>query len=101
MRRKVSFEQHNVRDWLILNVFFKKSNKAIPYISATYRTHSLLNDIRSSILQVLIVDTGDRQIDLAPWLEFVDEKGIVHFRENGGPEAAVTASHLIFSSYLT
>lgn len=68
-------------------VFFNTSNKAMPYISAPYRQQSLINDIRSSILQVPIADTDGRQIDLAPWPKFVDEKGIVHFKDNGRPEA--------------
>jgi dimethylaniline monooxygenase (N-oxide forming) len=59
----------------------------MPYISAPYRTRSLLNDIRSSILQVPIADVGERQIDLAPWPESIDEKGVVKFRDNGRPEA--------------
>ena len=59
----------------------------MPYISAPYRTRSLLNDIRSSVLQVPVADTGERQIDLALWLESVDEKGVVKFRDNGRPEA--------------
>lgn len=31
-------------------------------------------------------DTGDRRIDVAPWLERIDEDGVVHFRDNGRPE---------------
>ena len=59
----------------------------MPYISAPYRTHSLVNNIRSSILQVPIAETGGRQIDLAPWPESIDKNGIVKFRDNGRPEA--------------
>jgi dimethylaniline monooxygenase (N-oxide forming) len=59
----------------------------MPYISAPYREQSLINDIRSSILQVPIADTGGRQIYLAPWPEVINEKGIVHFKDNGRPEA--------------
>jgi dimethylaniline monooxygenase (N-oxide forming) len=30
---------------------------------------------------------GDRKLDLAPWPDYVDEKGIVHFKNNGHPES--------------
>jgi dimethylaniline monooxygenase (N-oxide forming) len=59
----------------------------MPYISAPYREHSLINDIRSSILQVPIAETRGRKIDLAPWPEVIDKQGIVHFKDNSRPEA--------------
>jgi hypothetical protein len=59
----------------------------MPYISTPYREQSLLNGVRSAILQVPIADTSGRHIDLAPWPEFIDEKGIVHFNDNDRPEA--------------
>jgi dimethylaniline monooxygenase (N-oxide forming) len=53
-------------------------------VSAPYRPkeHSLLEKIRSTIIAIPPVDTGGRQIDLAPWPERIDENGIVHFRDN-------------------
>lgn len=67
------------------NVFFNKSNKAGPYVSAPYRPKqkSLLEAIRSAIIAIPPVETQRRQIDLAPWPERIDENGIVHFRDNG------------------
>ncbi|TID21542.1 FAD/NAD(P)-binding domain-containing protein [Venturia nashicola] len=70
-------------------IFFNKSTKAMPYISAQYRTNSLLNKIRACIAQVRIPETGGRNIDLAPWPSHFDEKGVVRFTENGRPEAEV------------
>jgi dimethylaniline monooxygenase (N-oxide forming) len=66
----------------------------MPYISAPYRQKSLLNDIRSGILQVPIADTGGRQIDLAPWPEYI-EKGIVKFKDNERPEAEVMRNKVV------
>ncbi|QDS74430.1 hypothetical protein FKW77_006147 [Venturia effusa] len=70
-------------------IFFNKSMKAMPYLSAQYRTNSLLNKLRACIAQVRIPETGGRKIDLAPWPSHFDEKGVVRFTENGRPEAEV------------
>jgi len=61
----------------------------MPYISAQYRTTSLVDKVRSCIAQVPIVDTKGRTINLAPWLQHISEKGVVRFVENGRPEAEV------------
>ncbi|KAF2434419.1 dimethylaniline monooxygenase [Tothia fuscella] len=68
-------------------IFFNKSTKAMSYISAPYRTDSLVNKARSHIAQVPIPDTCGRVIDLAPWPDYIDEHGVVHFTENGRAEA--------------
>ncbi len=63
----------------------------MPYISEPYRAESessLIQRIRSSIIQVPIADTHGRQIDLAPWPEKFDHNGVVTFRNNGRPEYA-------------
>lgn len=70
-------------------VFLNKSTNAMPYISEQYRTSTLLNKIRSRIVQVPLVDTHGRKIDLAPRPKEIDEKGVVIFTENGRPEAEV------------
>lgn len=70
-------------------IFFNKSNKAMPYISAPYRHEcesSLVDRIRSSLIQVPIADTHGRLIDLAPWPERIDHDGVVRFRDNGAKE---------------
>lgn len=64
-----------------------KSDKAMHYISAPYRTNTLIQRIRRCIAQVQIPPTNGRVIDLAPWPEYIDEDGIIHFTENGRPEA--------------
>lgn len=70
-----------------LLVFFTKSSRAMPYISAPYRSKSILHRIRSFIAQVHLPDTNNRVIDLAPWPSHVDEDRVIHFTENGRPEA--------------
>ncbi|KUJ17447.1 FAD/NAD(P)-binding domain-containing protein [Mollisia scopiformis] len=70
-------------------IFFNKSTKAMPYITSQYRRSSIGNTLRSYIAQVPLVPTHGRQIDLAPWPQSIDEKGIVHFTENSRSEAEV------------
>lgn len=67
----------------------------MPYITEQYRETSTLNTIRSYIAQAPIVDTGGRRIELAPWPERFDEDGIVHFVENGRPEAEVVRKKVV------
>ncbi|KAK0654763.1 hypothetical protein B0T16DRAFT_318386 [Cercophora newfieldiana] len=72
-------------------IFFNKSNKAMPYISAPYekqQNSSLIQRIRSSIIQVPISPTHGRHIDLAPWPSHFDKAGTVNFTNNGRPEYA-------------
>lgn len=68
-------------------IFFNKSTRAMPYISEQYRTTSLINTLRSYVAQVPLADTQGKKIELAPWPESVDGKGIVKFVENGREEA--------------
>lgn len=70
-------------------IFFNKSNKAMTYISAPYKAEceaSLVDRIRSSLIQVPVADTHGRHIDLAPWPEKIDKNGVAHFRDNGRVE---------------
>lgn len=68
-------------------VIFCKSAKAIPYISEQYRSQSMLNKLRSWLINVPIQPTGGRKIELAPWPSHFDENGVVHFRKNDRPES--------------
>jgi len=68
-------------------VFFTKSSRAMPYISAPYRSNSIVHRIRSSIAQIELPDTKKRVIDLAPWPSHIDEQSVIHFTDNGRPEA--------------
>ena len=66
-----------------------KSNNAMPYISEQYRPRSKtkFEEKRSQYLSVPPVDLRGRRIDLAPWPEYFDEQGVVHFQDSGRPEA--------------
>ncbi|KAK3313365.1 hypothetical protein B0H66DRAFT_350202 [Apodospora peruviana] len=69
----------------VSRIFFNKSSNAGPYISAPYRRNakrSTIDKIRSAIIQAPIKDTGDRQIDLAPWPESVSCAGVVKFNNS-------------------
>ncbi|KAH8665114.1 hypothetical protein BGZ60DRAFT_489609 [Tricladium varicosporioides] len=92
----VSGTKHGIDQWIgglpdetyhTSELFFTKSSRAMPYISAPYRSRSLLHRIRSSIAQVQLPDTKGRVIDLAPWPSHIDANGIIHFTDNGRPEA--------------
>ncbi|KAK9772394.1 putative FAD/NAD(P)-binding domain-containing protein [Seiridium cardinale] len=70
-------------------IFYTKSIKALPYISAPYRaiqSSTLSQRIRSSIMQLPVVDTKGRTIDLAPWPSHINDDGLVQFQNNGRAE---------------
>ncbi|KAJ5882006.1 dimethylaniline monooxygenase [Penicillium soppii] len=69
--------------------FYCKSTKAMPYISAPYRSSSWVHRLRSNIVQAVLPDTGSRKIDLAPWPKYIDEDGVVHFEKTSRPESKV------------
>ena len=58
----------------------------MPYISAPYRSKSILHRVRSFIAQVPLPNTNNRVIDLAPWPSHIDSDGVIHFMESGRPE---------------
>ncbi|KAK4171252.1 hypothetical protein QBC36DRAFT_199738, partial [Triangularia setosa] len=73
----------------VSKIFFNKSSKTSPYISYPYRLNSkrsLIDRIRSGIIQSPIPSTNGRHIDLAPWPESVSLDGVVRFKDSGRPE---------------
>ncbi|KAK4639942.1 LOW QUALITY PROTEIN: hypothetical protein QC761_700450 [Podospora bellae-mahoneyi] len=73
----------------VSKIFFNKSSKASPYISYPYRLNSkrsLVDRIRSDIIQSPVPSTNGRQIGLAPWPESVSSDGEIHFQDNGRPK---------------
>ncbi|KAH8593605.1 hypothetical protein B0O99DRAFT_206776 [Bisporella sp. PMI_857] len=92
----ISGTKHGIDQWIgglpdktyhTYELFFTKSSRAMPYISTPYRSKSLLHRIRSFIAQIPLPETNNRVIDLAPWPSHIDDDGIIHFTENGRPEA--------------
>ncbi|KAI1497625.1 hypothetical protein F5X99DRAFT_432873 [Biscogniauxia marginata] len=76
--------------WHTSEIFFNKSgHKIAPYMKARWkprRPQGILSRIRSLVVEDQAADTGGRTIDVAPWPSRVDERGVVHFRDNGRPE---------------
>ncbi|KAG4443496.1 hypothetical protein IFR05_001066 [Cadophora sp. M221] len=56
------------------------------------RFHASANRVRAGICQIPIKDTGDRQIDLAPWPKSISSNGTVTFVESSRPEAKTMRS---------
>ncbi|OHF00885.1 dimethylaniline monooxygenase [Colletotrichum orchidophilum] len=90
----VGWDQHvggMRRERMHIDHFFPaKSTRAVPYISAPWRPPiSVMERIRRFFFYIkeLDVDTKGRYIDVAPWPEYVDEDGVLHFRETGRPES--------------
>ncbi len=81
-------------------VFVVKTDKAIPYISAPYRK-GIINAIRSFFMNIPILDTKGRVIELVPWPTCVrrvkmrddgevakeKEVDVMEFRDDGSPES--------------
>jgi dimethylaniline monooxygenase (N-oxide forming) len=88
-------------------VFLCKSSRALPYLSAKYRSKSLWNKIRSFLINVPLKDTGGRQIEVAAWPELIDDKGVVHFRgtsrkaEKQAAELTVRPDVVVFATGYT
>ncbi|KAH6680487.1 hypothetical protein B0J14DRAFT_266618 [Halenospora varia] len=76
------------------SILFVKSGKAIPYISAPYRSTSILNRIRTALINIPIKPTT-RTIDLAPWPVSIAPDKTVTFLSSDRPEAALIAKRTI------
>ncbi|KAL7624906.1 hypothetical protein AAE478_004120 [Parahypoxylon ruwenzoriense] len=78
------------RGWSTCEIFFNKSGyKLSTYFNAVWKPkvpRGLLQRIRASLVRTRSEDTQGRQVDLAPWPEYIDENGVVVFRDNGRPE---------------
>lgn len=64
---------------LTVTVFFCKSARALPYMSAKHRSKSWWYRLRAFFINVPIQDTGNRVIDVNPWPVVVDQEGIMQF----------------------
>ncbi|RYP51121.1 hypothetical protein DL768_003468 [Monosporascus sp. mg162] len=76
--------------WSGSEIFFNKAgHKVSHYMSAQWRPRpprTLLGGLRSFLVDTPMRDTDGRHIDVAPWPDYIDEDGIVHFRNNSRPE---------------
>lgn len=97
----VSGTKHGVDQWVggvpddryhLSSVILCKSGRAMPYISAPYRERSVLDSIRSSIINIPLAQTHGRTIDLAPWPEYIDKNGVVAFTDSSSSEGKRMAS---------
>ena len=68
-----------------------KSNKTQVYISAPYRpkVKSTIEKLRAHMVSLPQPDIKGRQIDIAPWPDYIDADGFVHFQDNGRLEYQV------------
>ncbi|KAI5865262.1 FAD/NAD(P)-binding domain-containing protein [Durotheca rogersii] len=88
------------RGWSTCEIFFNKSGyKLSPYLDATWKPkipQGLLRRIRSWFVQTPDQeDTKGRQVEIAPWPEYIDENGSVVFKNNGRPEYARMKGQII------
>ena len=72
---------------LTLPVIFVKSTKAQPYFNRQYINKTKLQQWREGIIDLPRVDTKGRTIDFAPFPEYIDEQGIIHFQKNDTVES--------------
>ncbi|KAK5997770.1 Monooxygenase ptmN [Cladobotryum mycophilum] len=82
------------------SIFLCKSARALPYISAGQRSTSLVNRIRSSIINVPMKETNGRHIDVKRWPLRVDDKGFMHF-DGLEPSDPVKADVVVFATGYT
>ena len=67
----------------------------MPYISAPYRKPSFLSRVRAFFINVPIVPTHGRTIDLAPWPSSVSKDGVVIFTPSDRPEGVRMRDKLV------
>src|SRR5690242_5063330 len=68
-------------------VLFVKSTKAQPYFDRRYIKDSKLMRWKESKIDLPRVDTKGHTIDFAPWPEYVDDEGVIHFKKNDTQES--------------
>lgn len=74
-------------DFCVDSLFFVKSNRVIPYISAPHRPRSLGERIRSFLINIPVPEIPkDRIVKVATWPTKLDKDGILHFAPTDRPE---------------
>ncbi|KAH8594455.1 hypothetical protein B0O99DRAFT_513763 [Bisporella sp. PMI_857] len=92
----ISGTKHGLDQWVggvsderyhLSRVVLCKSNKALPYMNAPYRTPTLLNRIRSKLLNIPMPKTDGLHIDVTTWPTNICNEGFVTFTQNNRPES--------------
>lgn len=73
----------------VTTVIFVKSTKAQPYFNRQYIRDSGFRRWKEGIIDLPRIDTKGRTIDFAPFPEYVDEDGIIHFQMNDTQESKI------------
>lgn len=74
---------------IIALVIFVKSTKAQPYFNRRYIKDSGFRRWKAGIIDLPRADTNGRTIDFAPFPEYIDDEGVVHFRRNDTQESKI------------
>ncbi|KOS21847.1 Dimethylaniline monooxygenase 2 [Escovopsis weberi] len=94
----ISGTEEGPDQWAGHIIFLCKSDRALPYISAGKRSDSLINRIRTKIINVPIQDTKGRCIDVKGWPTEVDEHGVMSFGDGAEP---IRADIVVFATGYT
>ncbi|KAL6855451.1 hypothetical protein ACO1O0_006598 [Amphichorda felina] len=80
-------------------IFFCKSDRALPYISAGHRSKSWWNRMRASMFNVYIKETNGRKIDVMSWPQEVDDEGCMTLKdETGSPPRRIKPDVVVLAT---
>ena len=68
-------------------MLFVKSTKVQPYFNRRYHTYGSWARRKNSKIDLPRIDVKDQRVEFAPWPEYIDDEGIIHFKKNDSVES--------------
>ncbi|OAL33326.1 hypothetical protein AYO20_07337 [Fonsecaea nubica] len=68
-------------------IIFVKSTKVQPYFNRRYIKNSRIKRFMEKIIDLPQIDTKGRTVDFAPFPEYIDDEGVIHFEKNDTQES--------------
>lgn len=76
-----------IKGYHMSEVIFVKSTKAQPYFNRRYIKDSRIRRFKESIIDLPRVDVKGHTINFAPFPEYIDDEGVIHFQKNNMQES--------------
>ncbi|EXJ66093.1 uncharacterized protein A1O5_10708 [Cladophialophora psammophila CBS 110553] len=76
-----------IKGYHMSEILFVKSTKVQPYFDRRYIKDSRLRRFMERIIDLPRIDTKGRTVKFAPFPEYVDDEGVIHFQKNDTQES--------------
>ncbi|OCT52237.1 Dimethylaniline monooxygenase [Cladophialophora carrionii] len=76
-----------IKGYHMSEVLFVKSTRIQPYFNRRYHTYGNFGQWKNSKIDLPRIDQTERSVEFAPWPEYIDDEGVIHFQKNDSLES--------------